>query len=102
MRTMKSNSGITRRKGITEIQRLIWVMSRPTCSKVAGLMADLTSCDLSSSEQHRECANSRENRDCSDLKKIIEFLDSANPFTGDGDSLRSIATGSTLLPARFF
>ena len=85
--------GFTRRTGISNIQRLVWVMSRPLCSSINSLMMGLTNVKQKSSDQHQEVAHARQKRDSSDTEKIIDFLRNANPFKGDANILRNIATG---------
>ena len=38
MRSMKTSGGLTRGRGMTETQRLVWLMSHPLCSEVNNAM----------------------------------------------------------------
>ena len=42
MRSLKTSGGLTRGRGMTETQRLVWVMSSPVCAEVNGAMQELT------------------------------------------------------------
>ena len=53
MRSMKMSGGlITRGRGMTEQQRLIWVLSMPVCAEINNTMLDLTGVSYSTSEQN--------------------------------------------------
>ena len=41
MRTLKTSGGLTRGRGMTEQQRLTWVMAMPVCAEVNRVMQDL-------------------------------------------------------------
>lgn len=42
MRSAKTSGGLTRGKGLTEVQRLVWLMSMPACAEVNDAMQTLT------------------------------------------------------------
>ena len=42
MRSMKTSGGLTRGRGMTETQRLVWLMGHPVCSEVNNAMQQLT------------------------------------------------------------
>ena len=42
MRSVKTSGGLTRGKGMTEIHRLVWLMSMPLCVEVNDAMQELT------------------------------------------------------------
>ena len=42
MRSLKTSGGLTRGSGMSELQRAIWVMSRPACAQVNMTMQHLT------------------------------------------------------------
>ena len=56
-------------------------------------MMNLTNVQQKTSDQHCEFQVSRQTRDCADTKKIIEYFKKSNPFQGDPNVLRNIATG---------
>ena len=85
--------GITRRKGMDELDRLIWVLSRPTCSKINSLMQNVIGVKLSTAEQHQELNNSREKRDYTDTHTLINYLRPHIPLNGGQNELKNISTG---------
>ena len=38
MRSLKTSGGLTRCRGMTETQRLVWLMSHPVCAEVYNAM----------------------------------------------------------------
>ncbi len=56
-------------------------------------MMGLTNVKQKTSDQHQEATHARQKRDCSDTEKIIDYLRKADPFKGDANILRNIATG---------
>ena len=51
MRSMKTSGGLTRGRGMTETQQLIWLMSHPLCAEVNSAMQQLTNINYNTSEQ---------------------------------------------------
>jgi len=92
MRSIMSVGGLTRGRGMDESQRAMWILSRPACSEINEAMQELSGKKFASSEQHKDCSESRMNRDDGDVQRLVEFLEERNPFSEDAD-LRSIATG---------
>ena len=92
MRSMKTSGGLTRGRGMTETQRLVWLMANPVCAEVNNAMQQLTGTQYDTSEQHKYLTISRQGKDMADPCELLEFLESRNPFS-DNCSLRSIATG---------
>ena len=79
IRSMKMSGGlITRRRGVTEQQRLIWVLSMPVCADMNNTMLDLTGVSYSTSEQNVDISEPRKNRDMKDTQNL---LNEQNPFT---------------------
>ena len=74
MRSIKTDGGLTRGKGITENQRLVWVMSRPACASTNEAMQKLSGVTYETSEQHKDMSVARQSRDVSDTLKLITFL----------------------------
>lgn len=54
MKSLKTTGGLTRSRGITETQRLIWLLSYKACSEVNLAMQDMTSVNYMTSEQHND------------------------------------------------
>jgi len=94
MRTLKSTGGMTRGKGMTEVQRAQWLLSMPVCAAVNSSMQALTNTEYITSEQHKECSKTRQERDTKDRNTILTFLNERKPFAAV-NSLRNIETGVT-------
>ncbi|KAG1650842.1 hypothetical protein GQR58_027696 [Nymphon striatum] len=92
MRSMKTSGGLTRGRGMTEVQRVVWLLSHPLCSEVSNAMQQLTGVNYNTSEQHKDVTKSRQEKDMTDTCELLEFLEPRNPFS-DNKSLRNIATG---------
>ena len=92
MRSLKTTGGLTRGRGMTETQRLVWCLSRPVCAEVNNAMQQLTSVTYSTSEQHKDLSKARQMRDMDDTNKLISILAERNPFE-DSPTLHNIVTG---------
>lgn len=92
MRSVKTSGGLTRGKGMSEIQRAVWVLSMPARAEVNYAMQDLTGVRYHTSEQHRETTRSRQERDIKDTSEILSFLTVHDPFSSD-PTLHSIFSG---------
>ena len=46
MRSVKSRGGLTRGRGMTEIERLVWLLSMPACAQVNNAMQTLYWCAI--------------------------------------------------------
>ena len=97
MRSLKTRGGLTRGRGMTEIQRLIWCLSRPVCAEVNIAMQQLTSVTYETSEQHKDILQARQKRDATDSEKLISFIQSRSPFDAD-PPLQNIVSGITAGP----
>ena len=95
MRSLKTQGGLTRGRGMSETQRLIWLLSMPACAEMNCAMQDFTGITYETSDQHIDMSKSRQERDLVDTDKILNFLVSKNPFDSDEVKLRSIASGVT-------
>ena len=94
MRSLKTSGGLTRGRGFTDVQRLVWLLSIPACTDINQCMQELTGVNSDSSEQHKECSQSRIKRDNEDTYKVLNTLSSLNPF-GPDPFLRGLVTGLT-------
>ena len=56
---MKTTGGLTRGKGMTETQRLVWLMSMPMCADVNNAMQIFISGKYQTSEQHKNMSEAR-------------------------------------------
>jgi len=93
MRSLKTRGGLTRGRGLTEVQRLTWVLSSPACATVNNAMQSLTGVAFTTSEQHKETTTARISKDLQDVNDMMKYLIHRNPFSTDSPSLRNIATG---------
>ena len=94
MRSMKTSGGLTRGRGTTEQQRLIWLLSMPACAEVNKSMQELTGVSYNTGEQNKDITKARMARDWKDTTTVLKYLQDKNPFTSD-TSLRNISTGDT-------
>ena len=94
MRSIKSRGGLTRGRGMDEIQRLIWLLGMPACAQVNFAMQTLTGVCYQTSEQHKEMGQSRKNRDMRDTYRLFNALKLWNLFAPDM-SLRGLVNGLT-------
>ncbi len=92
MRSLKTSGGLTRGRGMTEHQRLLWLLSRPACAEVNQAMQELTEVNYNTGEQNKDMTAARQARDWKDTLTVLQYLQERNPFSSDS-SLRSIATG---------
>ena len=94
MRSLKTSGGLTRGRGLTEQQRLIWLLSMPACAKTNHIMQELTGVQFNSGEPNKDMSKARQTRDMKDTVTILSGLATHNPFSLDGDSnLRKIMNG---------
>ena len=94
MRSMKTTGGLTRGRGMTETQRLVWLLSSNVCSEANLAIQELTTVNFSTSEQHKDVSEARQKKDMMDTRELITFLNLRNPFQGEPE-LYSIVTGVT-------
>ena len=94
MRSVKSQGGLTRGRGMNEIQRLLWLLSMPACAQVNLAMQTLTGVRYESSEQHKELGNIHQSRDMRDAFKLLAMLKLWDPFAPD-PALTGLVSGIT-------
>ena len=63
MRSLKTSGGLTRGRGMSEMQRLTWLMSLAACADMSDAMQELTSVAYASSDQHKEMTKARKDKD---------------------------------------
>ncbi|XP_065915240.1 uncharacterized protein [Dysidea avara] len=93
MRSMKTNGGLTRGRGMNEQQRLVWLLSMPACAEVNRAMQELTGVSYDSGDQNKEMTQARLTRDWKDTQIILSCLQERDPFSTFDTSLRSIYSG---------
>jgi len=94
MRSLKTNGGLTRGRGMEETQRLRWLLAMPACAEVSEVMQELTGKLFHTSEQHKEMTEARRERDRNDTEKVLAFFKDYDPFQ-ESNELRNIANGVT-------
>ena len=92
MRTLKTTGGLTRGRGMTEQQRLTWLMAMPACAEVNKIMQDVTGINYNTGEQNKDMSVTRQDRDWKDTNTVLRYLSDRNPFTSD-IGLHNISTG---------
>ncbi|GFO27370.1 hypothetical protein PoB_005387500 [Plakobranchus ocellatus] len=94
MRSMKSVGGLTRGRGMGDLQLTQWLLSRPACADMNSAMQEVTGSENTTSGQHAEYSQSRMRRDDEYMRSLLNFLLSRDPFACD-ETLRSISTDVT-------
>ena len=94
MRTIKTTGGLTRGRGMGELQSAQWVLSMPACSEVNGAMQEFTGSNYVKSNQHKDVSEARQIRDGKDITSLHHYLMNGNPFVAD-QSFRNILSGVT-------
>ena len=92
MRSLKTSGGLTRGRGFTEQQRLIWLLSMPACADTNRAMQELTGVKSNSGEQNKDMTKARQKRDAKDTLAILTTFADRDPFSAD-PNLRNIMTG---------
>ena len=81
------SSGLTRSRGMTEQQRLTWLLALPACAETNRAMQEMTDVlQYNSGEQNKDMTNARKQRD------ILTVLAERNPFASN-PGLRNIMSG---------
>ncbi|KAK7109451.1 hypothetical protein V1264_013491 [Littorina saxatilis] len=94
MCSLKSSGGLTRGRGMGELQRLVWLLSMPSCAAVNQWMVSFTHGD-SNTEHHKDLTEARQRKDDKDTSTIVTYVLQRNPFETEGHQLVCIATGLT-------
>ena len=92
MRTLKTTGGLTRERGMTEQQRLTWLMAMPACAEVNKIMQDVTGINYNTGEQNKDMSVTRQDRGWKDTNTVLRYLSDRNPSTSD-IGLQNISTG---------
>ena len=94
MKSLKSPSGLTHGRGLTESVRNIWVHSmHESASRHLALRA--VTCPATSEESHTDCGASRASRDSRDFTIVLDWLRQHNPFVVTDGRLRALGSGVT-------
>ena len=92
MRSIKTNGGLTRGRGINELQRAIWLLSTPALAEVNRATQEFTTVTFVTSDQHKYASDTRIERDHQNSLKVSHYLSEHFPFEL-GDDLISIENG---------
>ena len=84
MRSVKRQGGLTRGRGMSDSQRLVWLLSMPSCAQVNISMQTLTGVHYETSDQHKDMGKSR--------MQLLDAFKQWDPFKAD-TSLRGIVNG---------
>ena len=90
MRSMKTSGGLTRGRGMTEQQRITWLLAMP--AEVNRAIQELSGAKYSTNEQNKETGKSRQRRDMKDTHTLLLTMSEINPFA-ESTSLRNIMMG---------
>ena len=93
MRSIKSQGGLTRGRGMSDSVRTLWTSTLHHCAAVHQTLSSVTNTIQKSSEQHVEIGTTRCNRDNADLQKLSNWFEKFNPFDLKDGRLRSLSTG---------
>ena len=74
MRSMKTSGGLTRGRGMTEQQQVIWSLAMPACVEVNKAMQELTGVPFNSGKQNKDMAQARQARDWKDTQTLLRYL----------------------------
>ena len=74
MRGAKTTGGLTRGRGITELERAKWVLSMPACTQVNTAMQEVTGTRRLTSDQHVEIGSTRSAKDTKDMMVLTTYL----------------------------
>ena len=71
VRSMKTSGGLTRGRGMTETQCLVWLVAHPVCAEVNNAMQQLTGVQYNTSEQHKDLNTARQGKHMADSCELI-------------------------------
>ena len=80
MRSMKTSGGLTRGRGMTEQQQVIWSLAMPACAEVNRAMQQLTGVSFNSGEQNKDMAQAMQARDWKDTQTLLSYLQERSPL----------------------
>ena len=89
IRSLKTNGGLTRGRGMTERQRVIWLLSMPACAEMNRAMLELTGFNYSTGEQNEDMTKFRQTRDMKNTRTLFLVSAERNPFTPHTDLINA-------------
>ena len=72
------------RKGMTENQRLVWVLPMPVSASINGTIHTFSGGSYQASDQNKDKSAARQARDVSDTIDLIDYLNERDPFIENG------------------
>ena len=93
MRSIKTNGGLIRGRGLTPSVLAKWVHTMPGTTNVINAMETFSGVTSKHSEQHVKLRESRKSRDITDMNTFKIWLSQHNPFNRTSPLLTSIASG---------
>ena len=93
MRSLKSNGGLTRGRGVLESTCQLWLGSMHRSADIHNAVGELTGAYRTTSEQHLQLTPSRISRDKRDLTTIKEWFDVHEPFCENEPNFKSLSSG---------
>jgi len=94
MKSLKSHSGLTHGRGLSEPVRNVWVHSMHEMASMHLAVKSFTQM-TSSSDIHTDCGTSRVHHDYKDMLKVVEWLRQHNPFVSSDSKLHALHSGIT-------
>ena len=82
-----------------ETLRAQWILSMPTCAYINKAMQEVTDMEFITTNQHKDMAKARQDRDCKDMFSLLQTVLQNNQFVKSDPSLRNIAQAWLLMPA---
>ena len=94
MRSLKITGSLTRGSGMTEQQRVTWLLSTLACAQISCAMQDHVGIQCEHSDQSKDMSETRQKRDVEDTVVILKTIagEGRNPFVQDS-VLKNIMTG---------
>ena len=74
MRSMKTSGGLTKGQGMTEQQRVTWLLAITACAEVNNAMQELTGVNYNTGEQNKDMTDARQARDLKDTHAVLNYL----------------------------
>ncbi|XP_054259405.1 uncharacterized protein LOC128984141 [Macrosteles quadrilineatus] len=90
MRSMKVEGGLTRSRDLSDSVAFRWLQGHTAMAHITEVVEDFCVVKFGTSEQHTDSRESRVQRDNADAKKLLEWMESHDPFP---DNNQIISTG---------
>ena len=90
MRSLKTTGGMT------ESQRLVWLLSTPACAQVNCAMQEVTEVSYTTIDQHKNVLKARQERNMAYTLDVLDYVTPRRHFGGNS-TLHSIASGIIII-----